>query len=154
MNKFLAIALSILAAIFAGCVVAVLAFLLKMPLFYTDANKAISFTLYGLPVVVILYQAVPLASLSFLAGWGRRQLTLESCVLIVVVWLVLFLAFWHRHTIINTGSFPMWAVKRDFMPLLVIMLATAWGFWRVWSRISPNHALKSDLGDASRPSAS
>jgi hypothetical protein len=138
-NKFLAIALSVLAGTFAGCVAAVLAFLLKMPLFYIDAQKALSFTFYGLPIVVIIYQAVPLASLSFLAGWGRRPLTLKSCVLVVVVWLVLFLAFWYRHTIFNTGSFPMWAVKRDFMPLLVIMLATAWGFWRAWSCISPKN---------------
>ena len=148
-----ALAVALLAGIFSGCFCALLVLSLKMPMFYSDAPKALAFTFAGLPIVVFFYQTVPLVSLAFLAMRGREPLTLPACILVVVCWLVVFLAFWHRQTIIEQWRLPMWAIQRDLVPLLAIMLATAWGFWRGWSGASPNHALKSDLGDAARPSA-
>ena len=59
---FSAIALSAFTATVAGCVVAVLVFSLKMPLLYTNAQSAIAFSFDGLPIVIILYQLVPLTS--------------------------------------------------------------------------------------------
>lgn len=141
MNKLVAITLSVLAGIFAGCVIAVLVTSFRMPLFYSNSWKALIFSFKALTIVIFLYQSVPLVTLALLAGFSRRHLTLFACIVVSLCWPMLFFAFWHRHAIINEGIFPLWAIQRDFIPLLAISLATALGFWWGWSRIVQVHRM-------------
>ena len=145
MKNTKALSLSALAGFLSGCVVAVFLFSLKMPSFYSDPQQSISRSVLALPVVIFLYQFIPVASLAIIAGKSRKQLTLKISLSVCIFWLILFFIFWHRRSIFIEGSFPFWAIKRDLVSLLPIMLATAWGFWKVWSRLGPNNRLHTDV---------